>query len=180
MTEPRKDERRTTLWRRWRRDRRGAVAIEFAIVSIPFFAILFAILETALVFFMGQLLDAAVTSAARNIRTGAATRGGWNEARFRTEVCGEMMNLISCPQLYLRVQTFNAFSDITFTAPLNADDDFPDDGSYAASSANQIVAVTAYYQWPIIFDFLGMTLADLGNGRRLLAGATTFRNEPFP
>ena len=36
------------------RRQEGAAAVEFAFVALPFFALLFAILETALVFFAGQ------------------------------------------------------------------------------------------------------------------------------
>ncbi len=39
---------------RYRRDSKGATAIEFAFVALPFFALLFAIIETALVFFAGN------------------------------------------------------------------------------------------------------------------------------
>ena len=51
----------------------GATVIEFAIVIMPFLALLFAILETALVFFAGQVLETAVTDASRLVMTGQAT-----------------------------------------------------------------------------------------------------------
>ena len=50
----------------------GAAAVEFAIVVAPFLALLFAILETALVFFAGQTLETAVSDSARLILTGQA------------------------------------------------------------------------------------------------------------
>ena len=37
--------------RRFRRNRRGSAAVEFALVAPVFFALLFAIIETAIVFF---------------------------------------------------------------------------------------------------------------------------------
>jgi len=42
---------------RFRRSRRGSVAVEFALVAPLFFALLFAIIETAIVFFAGQVLE---------------------------------------------------------------------------------------------------------------------------
>ena len=42
----------------------GAAAVEFAIVAAPFIAMLFAILETALVFFAGQTLETAAADSA--------------------------------------------------------------------------------------------------------------------
>ena len=57
------------LLRRFRSDRSGATAVEFAMVSVPFLGLLFAIFETAFVFLVGEGLDAATTAAAMMMRT---------------------------------------------------------------------------------------------------------------
>ena len=49
--------------RRFRRNRRGSAAVEFALVAPVFFALLFAIIETAMVFFAGQVLETGVKGA---------------------------------------------------------------------------------------------------------------------
>ena len=41
---------------RFARHQDGTAAVEFALVAVPFLALLFAILETALVFFTGQTM----------------------------------------------------------------------------------------------------------------------------
>ena len=46
--------------RRFTRKEDGATAIEFGMVAAPFFALLFAILETVFVFYAGQTLENAV------------------------------------------------------------------------------------------------------------------------
>ena len=46
--------------RRFHRNRRGSAAVEFALVAPIFFALLFATLETAIIFFAGQVLEAGV------------------------------------------------------------------------------------------------------------------------
>jgi Flp pilus assembly pilin Flp len=46
--------------RRFRRNRRGSSAVEFALVAPVFFALLFAIIETVIVFFAGQVLETGV------------------------------------------------------------------------------------------------------------------------
>jgi Flp pilus assembly protein TadG len=171
---------KTSMARKFRADRRGGVAIEFAIVSIPFFLLIFAILETALVFFMGQLLDTAVSHAARQIRTGQANVQAWNLESFRAAVCDQTLGLFSCPDIYLRVEVFPNFGDIAFSAPLDEEDEFEDDGSFSTSAPSDIVVVTAYYQWPVIVDFFGHSMATLANGRRLMTATSIFQNEPFP
>ncbi|MHA1524338.1 MAG: TadE/TadG family type IV pilus assembly protein, partial [Alphaproteobacteria bacterium] len=56
--------------RRFGKNRDGVAAVEFAIVAAPFFAILFAIFETAFVFYADLMLDTGLAQAARMVRTG--------------------------------------------------------------------------------------------------------------
>src|SRR5665213_1126528 len=49
--------------RRFVREQDGAAAIEFGLVAVPFLALTFAIMETALVFFSGQTLEAAAAAS---------------------------------------------------------------------------------------------------------------------
>ena len=46
--------------RRLVRQQDGAAAVEFALVAAPFLALVFAIMETAVIFFSGQALETAV------------------------------------------------------------------------------------------------------------------------
>ncbi|MDO8534313.1 MAG: pilus assembly protein, partial [Xanthobacteraceae bacterium] len=68
----------------------GTTVIEFGIVVIPFFALLFAIIEIALVFYAGQVLETAVGDASRLIMTGQAQTGGFSQTQFKTEVCNRL------------------------------------------------------------------------------------------
>jgi len=53
----------TRAVRRLVRRQDGAAMVEFGLVATPFLALLFAILETALIFFAGQALETAVAEA---------------------------------------------------------------------------------------------------------------------
>ena len=55
--------------RRFRRNRRGSAAVEFALVAPVFFALLFAIIETGLMFFAGQVLETGTQDSARLMYT---------------------------------------------------------------------------------------------------------------
>ena len=68
LGEPSKIKRRHG--RRFRRDHSGATAVEFGLLALPFIAVMFAVLETALAFFAGATLETATANAARLIRTG--------------------------------------------------------------------------------------------------------------
>jgi Flp pilus assembly protein TadG len=54
------------------RDRRGSVAIEFSLIAIPFFMLLFGVLEVGIIFFGSSMLEKATADAGRLIRTGQA------------------------------------------------------------------------------------------------------------
>ncbi len=66
--------------RRLLRQQDGAAAVEFGLVAAPFLALIFAIMETAIVFFSGQALETAVADSARLIMTGQAQTQGMSQA----------------------------------------------------------------------------------------------------
>jgi Flp pilus assembly protein TadG len=76
--------------RRFVRQQDGAAAVEFALVAAPFLALIFAILETAFVFFAGQTLEAAAADSARLIMTGQAQSAAYTQANFKTAVCARI------------------------------------------------------------------------------------------
>ncbi len=70
--------RRMLPVRRFARNKQGTTAVEFGLVAAPFLALLFAIIETAVVFFAGQTLETAVADTARLIMTGQAQAQAFN------------------------------------------------------------------------------------------------------
>jgi len=58
--------------RRFAQREEGSAAVEFALVVVPFLALMFAIIQTALVFFAQQTLESVAANAARQILTGQA------------------------------------------------------------------------------------------------------------
>src|SRR5689334_5000603 len=84
------------MLRRFGRRKDGAAAVEFAVVAAPFIAMLFAILETALVFFAGQTLETAVSDSSRLIMTGQAQTGNFDQSAFKNAVCTKIYGLFDC------------------------------------------------------------------------------------
>ena len=62
--------RATGFFRRFSGNRRGAVAIEFGLVALPFFAILVATFEIGYMHFKNELLAASIDEAVRALATG--------------------------------------------------------------------------------------------------------------
>jgi Flp pilus assembly protein TadG len=168
--------------RRFGGDENAATAVEFSLVALPFIALMFAILETGMMFFAAQTLETAVSNAGRLVRTGQAQSAGLNMDTFKAKICDQIMLLFACTaNLKLDVRTFTNFSDMTLTRPVDANGNLKtDDFKYDPGKGGQIVLVRAYYEWPTFVTSLGNNLTDLPDGNRLLAAAAAFRNEPFP
>jgi Flp pilus assembly protein TadG len=164
--------------RRFAREQSGVAAVEFGFVALPFLAVIFAILETSLVFFAGQALESAVADSARLIMTGQAQQQGFDKAAFKNSVCAKIYGLFDCQAgLYLDVKTFPSFASITMPTPLDDDGKFVDNTTYTPGGPGDIVVVRMFYQWPIYVSLLD--LSDMAGGKRLLIATAAFRNEPY-
>ena len=171
---------RKTL-RRFRRNRRGSAAVEFALVAPVFFALLFAIIETALVFFAGQVLETAVQDSGRLLFTNQSNCAGMSQADFKQNICDRVSALMSCSGVDVDVRSYAAGTAITITDPIVS-------GSYASNSIYQppacntttdTVVVRGFYQWPLVVTGLGYNIANISRGtassKRLLAATSAFR-----
>jgi len=161
-------------------NRRGSAAVEFALVAPIFFALLFAIIETAMVFFAGQLLETATQDSARYIMTGRAQNASYTQAQFKTYVCSQVNVLFDCANgVYVDVQAYPQFSSVNVAAPIDSSGNFVATMQYNPGNAGDIVVVRLFYQWPLFVTKLGYNIANLNNGNRLLTATAAFKNEPF-
>jgi Flp pilus assembly protein TadG len=166
--------------RRFRRNRRGSAAVEFALVAPVFFALLFAIIETAIVFFAGQVLETVTQDSARMIMTGQAQTTGYSQSDFKTYVCGKITVLFDCVAgISIDVQSYSAFSSVSITDPIDGGKNFVPPNNYSPGGPGDIVVVRLFYQWPLIVTGLGYNIANLTGSKRLLTATAAFRNEPY-
>jgi Flp pilus assembly protein TadG len=166
--------------RRLLRQQEGAAAVEFAMVAAPFLALMFAIMETAIVFFAGQALETATADSARLIMTGQAQTKGMSNTVFKEEVCKKIYGLFNCQAgVSVDVQKFPSFAAVSLPKPAVDEDGNFVNMKYEPGEPGEVVAVRLFYQWPTFVSLLGFNLADMGNGKRLLAGTAIFRNEPY-
>ena len=157
----------------------GTTAIEFAIVALPFFSLMFAVFDVSLVYFATSALENAVSSAARSIRTGQAQASAMTEAQFRELVCERITPLLSChDSLMLDVRTFENFGGITTPPALDANGNFSGDTQFQTGTAGSVVVVRAFYAWPMLTPS-GLVYSNMTGHSRLLSASTAFRNEPF-
>ena len=168
---------------RFRRNRRGSAAVEFALVAPVFFALLFAIIETAIVFFAGQVLETVTQDSARKIMTGQAQTANYSKAQFKdTVVCpnGALAKvLFNCDNLFIEAKSYPTFPDVAITEPIDGSKNFIPPTSYCPGEGGDIVVVRMFYQWPLFVTGLGYNISNLAGSKRLLSATAAFRNEPF-
>jgi Flp pilus assembly protein TadG len=167
--------------RRFARDDDGAAAVEFGMVAAPFLALMFAIMETALVFFAGQTLETAVADSARLIMTGQAQSQSFNAAQFKTQVCNKVGGLFDCSGgLYVDVKTYSSFGSVDNSPPVDANGNLKTSSfGYTPGGPGDIVVVRLMYQWPVYASLLGFNLGNMAGNKRLLMATAAFRNEPY-
>ena len=184
----------------FRADREGSVAVEFGLVAIPFLALLFAIFQTALVVFTGQVLDTALQDSARLIMTGQAQ--SMTAANFATGpngVCSRITAIFDCAGAYnagtlqIDIRSPSSFTNAVLTPPTVSGNSInwgTSNGAplYSNPGTSQIVIVRAAFLEPIYMSFPVTFMGSNMDSGLKTAGSTTsrlilstvaFRNEPF-
>ena len=184
---------------RFGRDARGATALEFGIIAVPFLGLLLAIMELGLRFLINSNLEAGVKQASRALLTGAAQTAGVSTAsQFRTTyLCpaagsSVLGSFIDCTKLIIDVRVSTAFSGSDLS-----------NGFYKTQTTNQfcpgapsaITVVRVAYPMPSFLPILaigtsssvGVNTTGLVNDvpgnpgwKHLLVGTSIFQAENYP
>jgi len=168
--------------RRFARRQDGSVAVEFGLILLPFLALMFGIMETALVFFADQTLETAVADSARLIMTGQAQTQNLTAATFKNAVCARIYGLFDCQNgVYVNVQTYSTFGSISYSPPLDGQGNLDSSNFvYQPGGPGDIVVVQLFYQWPIYVSLMNLgNLSNMAGNNRLLVATAAFRNEPY-
>ncbi|MDX3805914.1 TadE/TadG family type IV pilus assembly protein [Bosea thiooxidans] len=174
---------------KFRRSQDGAAAIEFGMVALPFFALLFAIFETALMFWTNEVLEESLSQASRRLLTGQAvsrytsSNPAVNAQAFRNDICAlAPMGLIDCSKLFVDVQVYSDFTGAkqNTNSPVSGGKLDLNKFSYNQPQPGQIVVARAVLDYRLFLTgWASESLANLGTGHRALVATTAFRAEPF-
>jgi Flp pilus assembly protein TadG len=181
------------ILRRFRRSRRASAAVEFALVAPIFFGLLFAIIETAVVFFASQVLETITQDSARVIGTGQSQSGlvtgcattGCTQGQFQAYVCTQvpaLFNSTNCSGLYVDVESCpsaSGFSCVAFNSQIASNGTFINNMQFNPGGPGYIVVVKLFYIWPLYVTGLGYNIANLSGSQRLLTATAVFKNEPY-
>lgn len=187
QSEPIEKERRRSFFARFLGNRSGSTAVEFTLLSIPFAALVFAILETCIAFAGQQLMANATDDIAREIRTGQLKPGSdLSETALKTKICDRLKIIVSaadCPEaIEVDLQKYDTFALAAAVRIKLASGDIDTTGFYPPDPgpSMSINMLRVFYRWPVITNFMSMLDGSNIQGRKTLHFATvTWQNEPF-
>lgn len=175
--------------RRFGRDDRGATAVEFALVVIPFLMFVFGLVACALYFFVSNSIEKGMDQTSRLIRTGEAVNQNMTVDQFKQQICQGAGGWINCSKLQVWAQHWSDWSasdlaphqcvDQNNTAIQNTADGSQPIATYTGT-ASDIVIVTACYEWDFASKVPFFSLANMQNGAMMMQSSTAFRTEPYP
>lgn len=166
------------------RDERGAVAVEFAMVALPFIFMLLAIFELGLYFVVATTLENATGNAARMIRTGEMQLAGTANANtFKTQVCSSLSWLGSTCQnnLTVDVRKLTQFTNPNPPNPVQNGTFNNTQITFVPGAPEDIILVRTFFKWPLLTNTLrgGLQATGEGGGTAVITSTVIFRNEPY-
>jgi Flp pilus assembly protein TadG len=173
-------------FKRFGKNEGGSTAIEFAMVSIPFFFLVFALFGFALYFFVMNSLDKGMDQSSRLLRTGQAQKANMTVNGFKQSVCNLAGGWIICPKVQVFVQKFPDWTSVAPTTCLNSNGSVntnsasgTDQIAQYSGTASQIVIVTTCYKWEFAQKIPFLSLGNMSDGSLMMQTATAFRTEPY-
>ncbi len=164
----------------------GATAIEFAMVSFPFFMLVFMLIGFAMYFFVMNSLDKGMDQTSRLVRTGQAQKDNMTVNDFKTKVCAAAGDWIKCNKVQVFVQKYADWQTIAPKACLNADGTVATNSAGGsepiaayAGDASDIVVVTTCYKWEFAQQIPFVKIGNMTDKSMMMQTATAFRTEPY-
>ena len=177
-----------------RRANTGATAVEFALLGIPFAALLFGIVEISVLFFITSTVHHAVAEVAREIRTGEFQTTGGGAAEFKEAICSAMSTVGSCDNLRVDVISSATGQFSTLILPASptsctgtpaevdaceaADPVMPAD-DYNDTDSGDVVIVRVQYVHHLSVPNELTRLSNAAGNTHVITATTAFKNEPF-
>jgi Flp pilus assembly protein TadG len=168
------------LGRRFLADTKGATAIEFAVLALPFSVMLFVILESCISFAGSQVLANAADDVARQLRTGQIRT--IDETSLKQKVCDQIKIIVAsnCPGLYVDLRNFTSFASAETVKKYILSEDLNKNDFYVNLGGPQTInMLRLYYKWPLVTDNISELLQNGKEGKTVHFAAVIWQNEPF-
>ena len=172
---PKKIRATRNLLRRFKSDRKGGTAVEFAAILLLFLLLTLGTLEISLIHLSRSAMSDAIEKTSRQIMTGEG--GCLSPEDYIAQLCSRLSfsNGECTDNTKVVVQELASFSD-------NPGADEPDFDSFDSSiengRENSIMLLRSYHRWNVMIPLLDQALGG-GDGEVILVSNLAFRNEPF-
>lgn len=150
-------------------------------MALPFFVLLFGILEIGLMLLVDALLETAASDTSRQIRTGQAQTRQLKPEDIKARLCANM-SLFSgdCPKrAHIDIRVLDNFASKPDVDPMESGEFDPDELEYQPGAPGERVLVRVWYDHTIYTPFIAQAVSRTGDGRVMLTTALAFRNEPY-
>lgn len=160
----------------------GVVAVEFALIALPFFILLMGMIEISLYFAAGTVLEGGAAAASRTIRTGQAQLSADPESVFETALCNHVSVMLNCDNIQYEVIHVE---DGTFAGAEDYAPEFDSDGNlvpsgFATGNSNDVVMVRVLYRYAFLTPFIGtMMTGGVGDNTMVHMAVSVLRAEPY-
>lgn len=166
------------------KNRRGATAVEFALLALPFFALIVGALQLGIIFLANQTLDEAVDVASRTIQTGQVQFNGSNINTFKQDICDRVVLISDCTNnIRVSVQSLVDLEASSGTALYGANrKPIITDGTFRPGLGGElvVVSVSAFIRVLFLPFSLGSGGIDTGgNNGVFVSTSVAFKNELF-
>jgi len=165
------------LVQKYKKDVEGVVAVEFAFIGLPFFLLIFGILEISLVFMAEINLAHATADTARKLRTNQA--GIDTLSKFKEDICSKVVFIPNCiSKIKVDVKTYDNFASIDTSYDVNGEGGLNDNFLFQSVPPGSIATVRTFIEWEVFAKIPDLGLGNLPNNNRLVQGFSAFRSEP--
>lgn len=166
----------------------GSAAVEFSLVAIPFFLLLFAMTEIGITMFADQVLETGTQDVSRLILTNqiqksmkpqttngkqeteaeAATRA---KSELQSALCAKINTLFDCSQIQMDLRSFPSATAVSLPDPNNCQVS----PQFSPGNPGDLVILRVFYQWQTF-----VTMLNFGNcpsKARLLISTAAVMNQ---
>lgn len=172
--------------RGFRADRRGAVAIEFTLLALPFTLLVFSTIESCVSFAAQELMANATHDVSRLILTGKVRAADVDEAKLKAMLCGRMKIMFStsgCPgNMVVDLRAYPTFAAAAAQRVKITNGELDTSGfKVEVGSAGTKSMLRVFYKWPNLSNIPAKLMPTaLKDGKQLQFASEIWQNEPFP
>lgn len=176
--------------------RRGATALEFALISPIIIFMMLGTIELGVIMYLQNVMESATSNSSRLGKTGYTANNASRQQTILNDLNSRLGNLINTDLVTFSTLSYASFNQIgtaeqyedtnangshdvgePFTDS-NGNNQWDEDmGTQGFGNAGDVVVYTVSYGWPIMTPFMSQVLGT--NGVYTISSRSVVRNEPY-